>query len=265
VRVGLLSNAQQDFGELLQWVLMAFGLDFAGKSKVELFDTFQKFLIAEYGKGRHTILIIDEAQNLTPQTLEELRMLSNINADKDQLLQLILVGQPRLRSLLRRHDLLQLSQRVSADFHLSPLGLRETIDYVHHRTRHAGRERPVFTDEACALLHRVSRGVPRLINIIADTALVYGYADAAPVIDKQLVYAVVKDKAKQGSLQLSHLIKRKPKTAAPDSGRGKEGAAAAVPGPSAAERGGSAAARPGAAVVEFDKDAVRPTLVKRES
>ena len=152
-------------------------------------------------------------------------MLSNINADKDQLLQLILVGQPRLRGLLRRQELLQLSQRVSSDFHLKPLSLAETIQYVRHRLKVAGREEPLFTHEACALLHRVTRGVPRLINIIADTALVYGYAEQAPVIDRRLVYAVVKDKAKQGSLQLSHLIKRKPKPkpkpAAPDAGEGQ--------------------------------------------
>jgi len=272
LRVGLISNAQQDFGELLQWVLMAFGLDYRARSKVELFDTFQQFLIAEYAQGRRTILIIDEAQNLTPQTLEELRMLSNINADKDQLLQLILVGQPQLRGLLRRPDLLQLAQRVSADYHLKPLSLAETIQYIRHRLKLAGRDAPLFTNEACALLHRVTRGVPRLINIIADTALVYGYAEEAPVIDRRLVYAVVKDKANQGSLQLSHLIKRKPKAAAPataDEGQGDwtargQGAAPAAPGAGqAAERPDPL--RPTASVVEFDKDAVRGPLLKRES
>ena len=114
---------------------------------------------------------------------------------------------------------------MSSDFHLKPLSLAETIQYVRHRLKVAGREEPLFTHEACALLHRVTRGVPRLINIIADTALVYGYAEEAPVIDRRLVYAVVKDKAKQGSLQLSHLIKRKPKPkpkpAAPDAGEGQ--------------------------------------------
>jgi general secretion pathway protein A len=208
INVGLISNAQEDFGELMQWVLMAFGQPYAGQAKVELFDRFQKFLIEEYARGRRTILIIDEAQNLRPKTLEELRMLSNINADKDQLLQLVLVGQPELRTLLRRPELRQFTQRISADYHLKAMSLTETIHYVAHRLRVAGREEPLFTANACALLHQVSRGVPRLINIIADTALIYGYAEGAAQIHRRLVYAVVKDKVHAGSLQLSHLAHR---------------------------------------------------------
>ena len=209
INVGLISNAQEDFGELMQWVLMAFGQPYAGQAKVELFDRFQKFLIEEYGKGRRTILIIDEAQNLRPKTLEELRMLSNINADKDQLLQLVLVGQPELRALLRRPELRQFTQRISADYHLRPMNLNETIQYIAHRLRVAGREEPLFSAGACELLHQVSRGVPRLINIIADTALIYGYGEGAEQINRRLVYAVVRDKVHAGSLQLSHLAHRR--------------------------------------------------------
>ena len=209
INVGLISNAQEDFGELMQWVLMAFGQPYAGQAKVELFDRFQKFLIEEYGKGQRTILIIDEAQNLRPKTLEELRMLSNINADKDQLLQLVLVGQPELRALLRRPELRQFTQRISADYHLKAMSLTETIRYVAHRLRVAGREEPLFSAGACELLHQVSRGVPRLINIIADTALIYGYGEGAEQINRRLVYAVVRDKVHAGSLQLSHLAHRR--------------------------------------------------------
>ena len=209
INVGLISNAQEDFGELMQWVLMAFGQPYAGQAKVELFDRFQKFLIEEYARGRRTILIIDEAQNLRPKTLEELRMLSNINADKDQLLQLVLVGQPELRALLRRPELRQFTQRISADYHLRPMNLNETIQYIAHRLRVAGREEPLFSAGACELLHQVSRGVPRLINIIADTALIYGYGEGAEQINRRLVYAVVRDKVHAGSLQLSHLAHRR--------------------------------------------------------
>ena len=209
INVGLISNAQEDFGELMQWVLMAFGQPYAGQAKVELFDRFQKFLIEEYARGRRTILIIDEAQNLRPKTLEELRMLSNINADKDQLLQLVLVGQPELRTLLRRPELRQFTQRISADYHLRPMNLNETIQYIAHRLRVAGREEPLFSAGACELLHQVSRGVPRLINIIADTALIYGYGEGAEQINRRLVYAVVRDKVHAGSLQLSHLAHRR--------------------------------------------------------
>jgi type II secretory pathway predicted ATPase ExeA len=251
VRVGLISNAQQDFGELLQWVLMAFGLDYRGGCKVELFDRFQQFLIDEYSKGRRTVLIIDEAQNLQPQTLEELRMLSNINADKDQLLQLILSGQPKLRSLLRRSELAQFSQRISADFHIKPMELIESIRYIKHRVKVAGRAEPLFTTDACALLHRVGRGVPRVINILADTALVYGFAEGAPIITKGLVYNVVKDKDRAGSLQLSHLYRSKKKAQKPAS----EGDAPAAGGNAAAEK--REAPRPTASVVELDKEALR--------
>jgi general secretion pathway protein A len=247
VNVGLISNAQEDFGELLQWVLMAFGLPFSGQAKVELFDRFQKYLIEEYSKGRHTILIIDEAQNLRPKTLEELRMLSNINADKDQLLQLVLVGQPELRHLLRRPELRQFSQRISADYHLKPMSVTETIQYVAHRLKVAGRADPLFTAGACSLLHQVSRGVPRLINIIADTALIYGYAESAPTIDRNLVYAVVMDKVHAGSLQLSHLSHRKKSAHEAGAPRPAEPLA-----PAKAEE-----PRTASNVVELDKEAAR--------
>jgi type II secretory pathway predicted ATPase ExeA len=244
VRVGLISNAQQDFGELLQWVLMAFSLDYHARSKVELFDQFQKFMIDEYAQGRRVILIIDEAQNLDPRTLEELRMLSNINADKDQLLQLILVGQPNLRDLLGRPELIQFSQRISADYHLAPLTLNDTVQYVQHRLKMAGREKPLFTHSACELLHRAARGVPRVINILADFALVYGYADAAPLIDRRLVMAVIKDKVRAGSLQLSHLTHPVVQRAV-----GAVKRPEAVPNPE-----DPAAPRSGGSVVGFSKD-----------
>jgi type II secretory pathway predicted ATPase ExeA len=248
INVGLISNAQEDFGELLQWVLMAFGLPFAGQVKVELFDRFQKFLIEEYGKGRRTILIIDEAQNLRPKTLEELRMLSNINADKDQLLQLVLVGQPELRNLLRRPELRQFSQRISADYHLKAMSVTETIHYIAHRLRVAGREEPLFTANACSLLHQVSRGVPRLINIIADTALIYGYAEGAEMINRSLVYAVVRDKVQTGSLQLAHLAHR---STHHEGGGHRPAEAPAQPKPKPEEP------RVADNVVELDKEAVR--------
>ena len=202
-RVGLISNTQRDFGELLQWVLLAFGLDFRAKTKIELYDTFTKFLIAEYGAGRRTLLIIDEAQNLDAGTLEELRMLSNINADKDQLLQMILVGQPGLRDQLHRPELVQFAQRISVDYHIKPLSLVEGIRYIHHRVRVAGREEPLFANPAAALIHRAARGLPRRINILADLALVYAFCEEAPRVDRTLVYNMVKELAANRSLQLS--------------------------------------------------------------
>ncbi|MEH6525464.1 MAG: AAA family ATPase [Sneathiella sp.] len=194
--VGLVSNIQD--GELLQWVLMAFGQPYEDKSHVALHDELQQFLIREYAAGRRTILIVDEAQNLGPRLLEQLRLLSNINADNDQLLQLILVGQPQLKGLLQAPELVQFAQRVASDFHLSPLLADDIEVYVAHRLSIAGREMPLFTREACEQLFDASRGIPRIINILCDTCLVYGFARMAPEIDAKIVGEVIDDKRKHG-------------------------------------------------------------------
>jgi putative secretion ATPase (PEP-CTERM system associated) len=198
INVGLITNTHRSLGELLHWVLLAFGLPHAGQDKIAMYHTFVNYLIAEYGKNRRTVLIVDEAQNLGPETLEELRMLSNINADKDQVLQVFLVGQPGLRDLLRRPDLEQFAQRISADFHLEPLGLDETRGYIRHRVTVAGGDGALFDDAACETVYRESGGVPRLINLLCDTALVYGYAQQAPAITTAIVEEVARDKRKGG-------------------------------------------------------------------
>ena len=196
ITVGLLSNTQR--GELLQWVLMAFGLDYRGKEKVALYETFLEFIIDEYAKNRRTVLIIDEAQNLGVDALEELRMLSNVNADKDQVLQLILVGQPELRATLSRPGLIQFAQRVAVDYFLVPLESEQIGSYIRHRLEIAGGDPALFKPEACQLVYHHSGGIPRLINLLCDTALVYGYAAGKQKIDVELVREVVQDKA--GSL-----------------------------------------------------------------
>jgi type II secretory pathway predicted ATPase ExeA len=194
--VGLVSNIQD--GDLLQWVLMAFGQTYEGKSHVGLHDELQQFLIREYAEGRRTILIVDEAQNLGPKLLEQLRLLSNINADNDQLLQLILVGQPQLKGLLQAPELTQFAQRIASDFHLAPLTAEDIDAYIKHRLSIAGRDLPLFTMEACERLFEASRGIPRIINILADTCLVYGFARMAPEIDGGIVEEVIRDKQTHG-------------------------------------------------------------------
>jgi len=198
VTVGLISNTHRAFGELLQWVLVAFGIDAAGKDKAGMHNAFVNFMIGEYAKGRRTLLIIDEAQNLGAETLEELRMLSNINADKDQVLQVFLVGQPGLRDLLLRPDLEQFAQRIVVDYHLEPLDAAETTAYVRHRITVAGGDAMLFDDPACEAVYRYSRGTPRLINLLCDTALVFGYGARAKRIDGNLVEEVAQAKRKGG-------------------------------------------------------------------
>ncbi len=196
--VSLLSNIQAGRGDLLSWVLMGFGQPFADKSHVEMFSQLQSFFIGEYAKGKRIVLIIDEAQNLSMDMLEELRMLSNINAGKDQLLQLILVGQPQLKDLLNRPEMLQLAQRVGSDFHLTPLNHQEVQAYLDTRLTIAGCRRRVFTDRAIDLIAEQSRGVPRVINIIADTALVYAFSAGDLVVGVETIRNVIHDKVDYG-------------------------------------------------------------------
>ncbi|SFH69289.1 ExeA family protein [Albimonas pacifica] len=197
--VGLISNAQGDRGELLHWVLMSLDLPVEpGLSYVQLFKQFQTFLIEEYAAGRRTALIFDEAQNLSPLALEELRMFSNINADKDQLLQLILVGQPELRDLVRQPILQQFAQRIAAEFHLRALTAEEADEYIQHRLRHAGADREIIDAEARRLIHLAGRGIPRLINQLCDYALVYAFSEDRPVADAALVRDVLEDRRQSG-------------------------------------------------------------------
>ncbi|ODB89585.1 hypothetical protein A3194_10520 [Candidatus Thiodiazotropha endoloripes] len=195
VTVGLVNTSHRDMGELLQWVLLSFGLEYREKERVVLHDLFTQFLIDQYAQNKRTVLIVDEAQNLDAQVLEELRLLSNINADKHQVLQIILVGQPQLRSMLAHEDFIQFQQRVSIDYHLSALNELETRAYIFHRTRTAGRSKPLFTKGASQLIYRASQGIPRVINTICDAALVYGFADQMEILDSRLITSVLRDKA----------------------------------------------------------------------
>jgi general secretion pathway protein A len=196
--VGLISNTHRSFGELLQWVLLAFNLEHRDMDKVEMYRRFVDFIIDEYAHNRRTVLIIDEAQNMEAETLEELRMLSNINADKDQALQVILVGQRELRETLRRPDLVQFAQRISVDYHLEPLSEADTAGYIRHRLEVAGGSPDIFTPAACKAIYHFTGGVPRLINLLCDTALVYGYAEQKRRIDARLVADVAREKQEGG-------------------------------------------------------------------
>ena len=182
--VGLVYNTHQDIADLLEWIMLAFGQPYEGMSSVARYDAFQRFLINEYGAGRRTILIVDEAQNLNVAALESLRMLSNINVDKDQLLQVILVGQPQLRDLLQKPELLQFAQRVAVDFFIPPLNPEEVAAYITHRLQVAGREEPLFTPAAVQRIAQTSHGGPRSINILCDTLLVYGFASDSVAIER---------------------------------------------------------------------------------
>jgi general secretion pathway protein A len=198
VTVGLVYNTHEDIADLLEWIMLAFGQPYKAATQVERYDRFQQFLLAEYAARRRVVLVVDEAQNLRPAALESLRMLSNINADKDQLLQVVLVGQPQLQDLLNRPELHQFTQRVGVDFYIPPLDAGEVAQYIKHRLKVAGREKVLFDDAAVALVAQASKGVPRSINILCDLVLVYGFAAEAEIVGSDLVEEVLNDRKEFG-------------------------------------------------------------------
>ena len=194
VTVGLVSNAQGGRGELLQWVLNALSIKIdPGATYVQMFQELQDFLVSEYAEGRRVILIFDEAQNLSREGLEELRMLTNTNANKDELIQLILVGQPELRDLIVNPSMRQLTQRVAASFHLERMSAEAIEEYIRHRLIKAGGTGEEFSTEACHLIHKTTRGVPRLTNQLCDFAMLYAWSNEEDKVTEQVVQFVLDD------------------------------------------------------------------------
>lgn len=198
LKVGLINFTHNNFGEMAEWIMMAFGLEYKGKSKVELYDDFVQFLIREYAAGHPVVLIVDEAQNMGVKGLEEVRMLSNVNAQKDYLLHLILVGQPELQELLKKPELRQLTQRVSVAYNLTPFSARDVAAYIAHRLTVAGGDPAIFTPEAVRLIAAASDGIPRLVNTLCDLALVYGFSEGHERIDVPVIRSVLRDRVRMG-------------------------------------------------------------------
>jgi len=194
ITLGLISNAQGGRGELLQWALNSLSIEAdLTKSYVGMFQQLQDFVIEEYACGRRVILLIDEAQNLSLEGLEELRMLTNINSNKDELLQLILVGQPELREMIMRPEMRQFAQRVTATYHISALDRAAIGGYIQHRLSHVGGTGSEFTADAIDLVHEHSHGIPRLVNKLCDFAMVYAATEERQVVDGAIIEEVLED------------------------------------------------------------------------
>jgi general secretion pathway protein A len=202
-KIGLVTNARYDIEQLLPWILLSLGLSTKRLDPIEAYHIFSEFLVQESKRFRRVILIVDEAQSLGAELLEELRLLSNMNDGKTLKLQIILSGQPDLHTLLQRIDMTQFAQRIVVDYHLKPLSEIDTANCIRHRIRVAGGQPALFTNKACALVHRLSRGNPRLINQVADIALTYGYAEQARIITSKLVAQAALDRSKGGILPLA--------------------------------------------------------------
>jgi general secretion pathway protein A len=179
VRTALILNPVLSSPQLLRTILVELGLDPGGRAdRAVWLEQLNAFLLAEAGAGRDVVLIIDEAQDLSPELLEQVRLLSNLETDTRKLIQIVLIGQPELRAMLDDPKLRQLRQRITVRFHLPPLDRQETELYVHWRLQVAGANgRPTFTPWALWRIHRYAGGVPRLINAVCDTALLAGYVE----------------------------------------------------------------------------------------
>src|SRR5499426_196539 len=186
--VAFVFNPMLSGEELLRAICVEFGLASAGLSRAQINDELNRFLLEQRRAGRRVLLIIDEAQNLPPQTLEEIRLLSNLETATSKLLQILLFGQPELDAKLESPELRQLRQRISVRWALQALGPGETRDYVRHRLRMAsGGKCDIFEDAALHEVHRRSGGIPRLVNLICDRSLLAGYAAGQGRVGSDLV------------------------------------------------------------------------------
>lgn len=201
--IGMIANTHASFGDLLHWVTVAFGIERSGRTDAELHQAFIEHIVDVYAGGRKTLLIVDEAQNLDADSLEEIRVLSNINSGGSHVLQLLLVGQPELRHQLSEPRLTQIAQRVSTHYHLDALAAEAVGSYLNHRLMVAGASRPLFSVSAVELIAAASGGIPRLINQIAETALVYAFASGATRVYRETILDVLEDR-KQSQLLPVH-------------------------------------------------------------
>jgi general secretion pathway protein A len=199
--VARLVNTMLEPRELLETIMIDLGLDPSGKSKPILLRDLAQFLIDQRMAGRLVLLVVDEAQNLSLATLEEIRMLSNLETEKSKLLQIVLVGQPELREALASGQLAQLRQRITVSYHLRPLEAEDTAEYINHRLRHAALGAPLqLPSDVTRLVFERTRGVPRLINVICDALLVFGYAAEQSSINLDLAREVMTELEATGVL-----------------------------------------------------------------
>ncbi len=188
--IALLLNPLVTPRELVAAVSEELGIDVSESidSTRLLVDGLNYYLLAAHERGERVVVVIDEAQNLSPEALEQVRLLTNLETSKEKLLQIVLLGQPELRELLQRRTLRQLAQRITARYHLSPLGPKDTHLYIHHRMQIAGAQRNPFKRSAMNALYQRSQGIPRLINIIADRSLIAAFAKERVVVTAAMVH-----------------------------------------------------------------------------
>lgn len=198
VTVGVVSNTHRAFGDLLDLILGAFAIDDVDGGGAAKYKRLKGFIDTQRLLGKRVVLVIDEAQNLTVEDLEAVRVLTNMNSSGPKTLQIVLIGQPELRLKLQRHELRQLVQRIPVDFDLKPLTQRDVACYVMHRVGLCGGGDELFDRSALDAVGRHSRGVPRVINLLCDLALVYAFAEQNAQVTAEIVEDVVREKSAEG-------------------------------------------------------------------
>jgi general secretion pathway protein A len=193
VVVGLVNHTHTGFRSIHGWALSALGIVPDTDSDVVLYRALVDALLRQHATQRRTLLIFDEAQNMSIKVLEELRLLSNVNSERALLLQILLVGQPELRAKLSQPELRQFAQRVSVFFHLRRLDRDEAHAYIAHRLGVAGGNPALFLPKAMDMVHARTKGIPRLLNQLCDFALVYAFAEGRTEIDEQIIDQVLRD------------------------------------------------------------------------
>lgn len=192
--VAYLLNPTLNSVQLLQSVCEAFGIEVENNSEhKQLSDALQQFLIQQDQVDKPCLLVVDEAQHLSAEALEQLRLFTNIETNEKKLLQIILIGQPELQEKLNTRELRQLAQRITARYHLLPLTEEESFFYINHRLQAVGGARPLFSKKAINQIFKASHGTPRLINLIADRALMGTFAQGKQTVDKQVVQQAIKE------------------------------------------------------------------------
>jgi len=194
VKTALILNPNFSDLQLLQMIINDLNINCTKKSKLDLVGAITLFLLEESSKGNNVAVVIDECQNLNIRQLEQIRLLSNLETEKEKLLQIILVGQPELCEKLRDPALRQLTQRVTVRYHILPLQKNEIEDYINHRLKIAGASsKLLFTPQAVETIFTVSQGIPRIINILCDRALLAGYTKGTFTIDHSLIQESAKE------------------------------------------------------------------------
>ena len=216
--------------EFLQAVLVEFGLNPFQARKVELMDMLNTFLVDRFLEGRQIVLIVDEAQNLSDEALEEIRLLSGLETHKEKILHVILLGQPELRDHLDRPEMEQFAQRVRLRYHIRALSEPETAAYIRHRLEVAGAARDLFAKDVMPTVFQYTGGIPRLVNVLSDTALVCAFADGASSVSSSVLDAAIKELG-----WVSYAVRKERKAVADSGGTHSAGGGASVDSISAAQ------------------------------